>query len=126
MRIFMFFKMMIAALCVSLLAFALVPEVTPINAARMMALGTVMSIAIAAYYPDVRGIRAGDAVSLVNDANMPSLIGRPGTAAANGKRNERIKITLPDGNEALGVIESYVGLISPPKIRILYEEKLVE
>jgi hypothetical protein len=126
MRIFLFFKLIIAALCVSLLAFALVPEVGLMGALKTMALGTVLSIAVTAYYPEFRGIRAGDTVAVVNDSNIPSLIGRPGTAAANGKRNEQIKIVLPNGNEVLGVIESYTGLISPPKIRVLYEEKLVE
>jgi hypothetical protein len=126
MRLFMFFKLMIAALCVSLLAFALAPGVTVIEALKIMALGTVLSIGVTAYYPEFRGIKAGDTVSVVNSSGIPSLIGKPGTAAADGKRNERIKIALDNGNEVLGVIEDYVGLVSPPKVRVIYEEKLVE
>lgn len=126
MRMLLFFKLMVAALCASLLAFALAPGATVVDGLKIMALGTVLSIAITAYYPEFRGIKAGDAVAVVNHPGIPSLIGRPGTAAANGRRNERIKIVLGNGNEVLGVIESYTGLISPPRIRAIYEEKLVE
>jgi len=126
MRIAIFFKLMIASVCISLLAFALVPGVGIIEALKLLALSTVISIAITAFYPDIRGIKAGDTVSVVNDSNIPSIIGRMGIAAASGRKNGQIKITLSNGNEVIGVVESYVGLISPPKIRILYEEKLVE
>jgi hypothetical protein len=126
LRLFMFFRLMIAALCVSLLAFALAPGVTVIDALKILSLGTVASIGIAAYYPEFRGIKAGDSVSVVGSSGIPSLIGKPGTASADGRRNDRIKIALENGNEVLGVIEDYVGLVSPPKVRIIYEEKLVE
>jgi hypothetical protein len=126
MRIAMFFKLMIAALCVSLLSFALVPGMGPVEALKAMAFGTVLSIGITAFYPEFRGIRAGDTVSVVNDSNIPSIIGRLGVAAASARKNQQLKITLPNGNEVIGVVESYTGLISPPKIRIIYEEKLVE
>jgi hypothetical protein len=126
MRIAIFFKLMIASLCISLLAFALVPGVGIMEALKLLALCTVLSIAITAFYPDIRGIRAGDSVSVVNDSNIPSIIGRMGIAAASGRKNQQIKITLSNGNEVIGVVEGYIGLISPPKIRIIYEEKLVE
>ncbi len=126
MRIAVFFKLMMASLCLSLLSFALVPGVGPVEAAKAMALGTVVSIGVTAFYPEIRGIKAGDTVSVVNDSNIPSLIGRLGVAAASAKKNQQLKITLPNGNEVIGIVESYTGLISPPKIRIIYEEKLVE
>jgi hypothetical protein len=126
MRLALFFKLLILALCASLLAFALVPEATPMLALKIMALGTVLSIGITVLYPEFRGIRSGDRVSVVTDSGIPSLIGRAGTAAAGGKKNQQIKITLSNGAEVTGVIESYTGLISPPRIRIVYEERLVE
>jgi hypothetical protein len=92
----------------------------------MLAIGTVASVAIVAIYPELRGIKAGDTVSVVNDSRIPSLIGRMGHAVAAGKKNAQIKIMLQNGTEVMGVIESYTGLISPPKIRVLYEERLVE
>ena len=125
MRMMLFFKLMLLSLCVSLLSFALMPEATFIGTLKIMAVGTVLSIGITAFYPEVRGVRAGDKVSVVADVAIPGILGRLGRAAADGRKNEHIKITLQNGSEVLGVIESYPGLVSPAKIRILYEEKLV-
>ncbi len=126
MRIMMFFKLMVISLCASLLAFALLPDSSMIGTLKIMAVGTVLSIGVTAFYPEVRGIKAGDTVSVVADSGIPAIIGRLGTAAMSGKKNQRIKITLQNGNEAFGVIESYTGIISPPRIRLLYEERLVD
>ncbi len=126
MRLMMFFKLMIISLCASLLAFAFLPGSTLTGTLKIMAVGTVLSIGVTAFYPELRGIRAGDTVSVVADSGIPAIIGRLGTAGASGKKNQKIKITLQNGNEALGVIESYTGIISPPRIRLLYEERLVD
>lgn len=126
MRIMMFVKLMVASLCLSLLAFALLPDSSVVGTLKIMALGTVASIAVTAFYPEFRGIKAGDTVSVVTDSGIPAIIGRMGTASAPGKKNQRIKITLQNGTEVLGVIESYTGIISPPRIRLLYEERLVD
>lgn len=124
MRLMLFVKLMVISLCASLLSFAFL-SVAPLDALKVMAMGTVASIAITAFYPEVRGIRQGDTVSVVADSAIPSIIGRLGTAAAAGRKNDRIRITLQNGSEVLGVIEDYEGLISPPRIRILYEERPV-
>jgi hypothetical protein len=126
MRIAMFFKLMLVSVCASLLAFALVPGMDVVEALRMLALGTVLSIAATAVYPEVRGIREGDTVSVVSDSGIPSIIGRLGTAAADARKNDQLRIMLGNGSEVTGVVESYTGIISPPRIRIIYEEKLVE
>ncbi len=126
MRLMMFFKLMIISLCASLLAFAFLPEATLMGTLKIMAVGTVLSIGVTAFYPEFRGIKTGDTVSVVTDSGIPAIIGRLGTAAMSGKKNQKIKITLQNGNEAFGVIESYTGIISPPRIRLLYEERLVD
>ncbi|MEW6035647.1 MAG: hypothetical protein AB1529_03470 [Candidatus Micrarchaeota archaeon] len=126
MRLKMLFKLLVLSLCMSLLAFALLPDSTLTFALKMMALGTVLSIAITAFYPEIRGIKAGDTVSVVTDSAIPSIIGRLGTATASGRKNQQIKIALQNGTEVIGVVESYTGLISPPRIRIIYEERLVD
>jgi len=126
MRIMLFLKLMVFSLCISLLAFALMPGAGIVDGLRMMALGTVASIAITAFYPEVRGIKEGDTVSVVSDAGIPSIIGRLGTASADARRNQQLKIVLGHGSEVVGVVESYTGIISPPRLRIIYEEKLVE
>ncbi len=126
MRVMLFFKLMLLALCISLASFALLADATVMGTLKLMALGTVLSIAVTVLYPDLRGIRQGDTVSVVTDSAIPGIIGRLGTAEADGKKDEQIRITLNNGSEIKGVIESYCGLLSPPKIRIIYEEKLVE
>ncbi|VVC02792.1 Uncharacterised protein [Candidatus Bilamarchaeum dharawalense] len=117
---------MLVSLCTTLLVFALTPDATLLGALKMMAFGTVLSIAITAIYPEVRGVKAGDTVSVVTGGGLPSLLGRIGRASAAARKNEQIKIILDNGNEVVGVVESYTGLIGPAKIRLLYEEKLVE
>lgn len=122
----MFLKLVAASAFLALLAFALMPGATLMGGLKMMALGVALSMGITVLYPEIRGIKAGDAVSVVSDSGLPSIIGRMGTAAAHGRRNDQIKITLHNGSEVVGVIESYTGLVSPPRIRVVYEERLVE
>lgn len=124
MRIFIFGKMMLCIICLGLLYFGLFPGAGLIDSLKLVALGTVAAISVSAFYPDIRGIRNGDQVAVVNDAGTPSLIGRPGTAAADGRKNQKIKVVLDNGSEVLGRVESYIGIISPPRIRVIYEEKL--
>jgi hypothetical protein len=121
----LFLKLIVIAICIALLSFALLPEATLLGTLKILAGGMVASIAITAFYPEVRGVKQGDTVSVVKDSAIPSIIGRLGRAAAAGRKNDQIKIML-GRSEVVGVIESYSGLISHPKIRIIYEEKLVE
>ena len=125
MRITLFGKLMLLAICGPLLYFGLAPGVGMLETLRLIAVGTVASVGVAAFYPEIRGIRSGDAVSVVPDSGIPSLIGKMGTAAADGRKNQKIKVKLDNGSEVLGLIESYIGLISPPRIKLIYEEKLV-
>jgi len=126
MRLWMFFKLIIITICISLLAFAVLPEMGMMDTLKLFAFGTVVSIGITAFYPDIRGVKAGDHVSVVTGSAIPAIIGRIGTATTDGKKPEQIKIALQNGTEVVGVIESYTGLVSPAKIRIIYEEKLVD
>ncbi len=121
----LFLKLIVVAVCIALVSFALLPGASLIGTLKILAGGIVSAVAITAFYPEVRGVKQGDTVSVVRDSAIPSIIGRLGRAAAAGRKKDQIKIML-DGGEALGVIESYSGLISHPKIRIIYEEKLVE
>lgn len=116
---------MVVAFTISLLAFGLT-DMGITDALKILAVGTAGSIAVTAFYPEFRGVKQGDAVSVVADTAVPSIIGRIGRAADSGRKREQIKIVLPNGSEAIGIVENYGGLISHPKIRILYEEKLVE
>ena len=125
-RLMLFFKLMILALCTSLVSFALLQNSTILGALKILALGTVFSIVITVFYPEIRGVKAGDTVSVVSGSGLPALLGRIGRASAAARKNEQVKIILDNGNEVVGQVESYIGLIGPAKIRLLYEEKLVE
>jgi hypothetical protein len=126
LRLGLFFKLMIASLSVSLLSFALLPQMSLIMTLKALAFGTVLSIGVTVFYPEVRGIKEGDRVAVVTDSAIPGIIGRVGRAATDGRKREKIRILLSNGSEVQGIIEDYSGLITPAKIRILYEEKLVE
>jgi hypothetical protein len=125
MRLVMFGKLMLISICLPLLYFGLVSGVGVIECLKLMAIGIVASVGITVVYPEIRGIKNGDMVAVVSDALIPSIIGKPGTAAADGRKNQKIKVILDNGAEVLGLIEEYTGLISPPRIKLIYEEKLV-
>lgn len=125
MKAAIFFKIFVIAICVSLLYFAFSPEATLMMLLKMAAVGTVGAVAVSAFYPEVRGVKDGDSVSVVY-GNIPALMGKAGLAMEQGKKKEKIKVKLNNGNEVLGIIESYDGVLSPPRIRAVYEERLVE
>lgn len=98
-----------------------------LSLAKALAFAIGLSLVITLFYPHIRGIRKGDRISVINN-NVPFLfgLGRTGFALMDGSLNKEIRIKFDDGKEAIGIIESYEGIFSPPKIRLLYEEKIVE
>lgn len=126
MKLFLFFKLFVISLALSLALFALTPDVGFMFLAKAVALGTGLSISVALIYPEIRGVRQGDAVSVVLSNPVPFLIGKVGRALSNARKNSEVRIRFDNGDEAIGVVESYSGLVSPPKVRIIYEEKIVE
>lgn len=126
MRLSLFFKLFLISFAVSLAVFAFIPNSTLMFLAKSIALGTGISIVITLFYPDLRGVRTGDIVSVVLNSSVHSLIGRVGRATTNARRNSEIRVRFENGEEAVGVVESYSGILSPPKVRVIYEEKIVE
>ncbi len=86
-----------------------------------------VSIVFTIFYPHVRGVRRGDRVTVVG-SGLPLFLGlgRSGFALNDSVLHKELRVKLDDGKEAIGVVESYEGVLSPPKVRLLYEEKLVE
>ena len=118
-------KIFLATLLLALLQYGLTPA--GLGALfKNIALGLALSIGIAIIYPEARAIRRGDAVSAVTTSFVPSLIGRMGQALESARRGDKVRIKFDNGEEALGVVEAYAGWISPPRIRVLYQEKAVE
>ena len=125
MRAVIFGKLFIFFIVVSLLTFA-VTSTTLTELAKMFAFGTVISIVLTIVYPEFRGLKKGDKVSLVPSSSVPFFVGRMGVALSNAKKGKQLKVRFGNGSEATGVVESYEGVFSPPRIRLLYEERIIE
>ena len=80
------------------------------------------SILIAYFWPSLRGVKRGDYVSVVR-GNMPRIFGSVGTALTDAKLGKEIRVKLDSGKEIVGILESYSGILSKPKVRLLYEER---
>ena len=72
----------------------------------------------------MRGVKKGDMVTTVVSSSVPFFMGRTGVALSNAKKGKKLKVRFGNGSEAMGVVESYEGILSPPKIRLLYEERI--
>ncbi len=95
--------------------------------AKALAVAGGFSIAFTIVYPHLRGVKKGDRVTVLG-SGIPMILGlgRSGFALTDSGLHKEVRVKLDDGKEAIGIVESYGGVISPPKVRILYEEKLVE
>lgn len=125
MRLVLFAKTFILALVLALLYYALTP-IALSTLLKAIALGIAVSIVVAVFYPDLRGIKSGDKVSVVSRSALPFFMGKIGRAISEAKKNNELRVRFGNGEEAVAIVESYEGLFSPPKVRILYEEKLSE
>lgn len=126
MKLSLFFRLFVSTFALALLAFALNAHADLLFLLKAIALGTAVSIIVALIYPEMRGVRQGDTVSVVISNSIPSFIGRVGKALSNAKKNSELRVRFDNGEEAVGIVESYSGIISPPKVRIIYEEKIIE
>lgn len=120
----LFAKLFVVSIAMSLAWFALTPAVGLLSLAKAIALGTAVSIAIALFYPEIRGIKRGDSVSVVHNSALPALMGKAGHALSDARKNQELRIRFDNGNEAMGIVEGYEGILSLPKIKLVYEEKL--
>lgn len=127
MSLSMFVKVTALSIAAALVSFA-VYGTDLLFLAKALALAIGLSIAVTVFYPHLRGIRRGDRISVVGNGGIPLILGlgRTGFALSDGILHKEIRVKFDDGKEAIGIVESYEGMFSPPKVRLLYEEKLVE
>lgn len=123
MNIALFFKSLLLSAAIVLVSFALWGS-DLMFLAKGMALAIGASIVVAIAYPQLRGVRKGDRVSLVRQ-NMLTLpgFGKTGFALNHSSMHKEVRVKMDDGREAVGVVESYESLLSPPRVRIMYEEQ---
>lgn len=125
LKIMLFVKSFLVLLMISLVAFIFF-EIDALMLLKMAAGATVISVIFSIAYPEIRGVKGGDTVMIVTSDNPLTLVGRFGKAIDDGKKNATIKVRLKDGNEMVGIIEEYSGIITPPRVKPVYEERLVE
>jgi len=124
MRIGLFFKTLVLSVSAALIIYAL----TPYSLAfllKLLALALGISLLTPLAYPYARGVRNGDVVLLANyEASGFANLLQMNTAIAlsSGRIGGRIRVTLPNGDEAEGEIISYAGFITPARVRMVERE----
>ena len=119
----LFLQLLLVTIIFSLLSFALIDNAGFSFLVKNIAFGTGVSLLISFLYPYLRGVQKGDVVAISGD--LPFFGSRIGTAISGARKNAKLRVRFEDGQEAFAILESYAGVLSPPKVRILYEERLV-
>lgn len=125
MKIVLFAKVFFVLVLLSL-GFFIFTSTDLLGLAKMLAASALLSVLFTFGYSELRGVRHGDTVMIISSDSPYSILGRFGTALNNAKKNSEIKIRLADGSEISGIVESYEGILTPPRVRAIYEERLVE
>ena len=118
-------QLFLGLFAVSLIYFAITPGQGLLELVKFMALSLGISIVFLLIYPRLRQVRKGDQVAITGSMPVPfaSLLGFSAIALSDAAMGEEVKVRLGRGSEAVGMVESYEGLLSPPKIRLVYEVK---
>lgn len=99
------------------------------SAWQVLALAIGVSIIVSLCYPHVRGVQRGD--TLVGEVprarNMGSAMlafveSVPVIALESGRQGSKIRVRMPNGKSAEGIIISYAGTFSPAYIKITETE----
>ena len=119
-------QLFLGLFALSLIYFAITPGQGLLELLKFMALSLGLSIVFLFLYPRLRQVRKGDQVTITG-SSMPvpfaSLLGFTAIALSDAAMGGEVKVRLGRGSEAVGMVESYEGLLSPPKIRLVYEVK---
>jgi|FaiFalDrversion3_1042247.scaffolds.fasta_scaffold01359_5 membrane protein implicated in regulation of membrane protease activity len=119
-----FFALFLFLVAISLLAYGIF-SLSFDNLLRMLAVSLGISLLFLIFYPRLRGVRKGDEVVVVTHSYVPSFLGRKGKIVKIAKNYVIVELE-ESGKEVTGVIESYEGLLSPPRVRIIYEEQIIK
>lgn len=115
-------QLFLGLLAVSLIYFAVTPGQTLFDLFKYAALSAGLSLLFLLLYPRVRQVRKGDQVTIIGVGPFASLLGFTATAISDAAIGEEVRVSLGKGREAVGTVESYEGLFSPPRIKLIYEE----
>lgn len=115
-------QLFLGLVAVSLIYFALTPGQTLFDLFKYSALSAGVSLLFLLLYPQIRQVRKGDQVTIIGVGPFASLLGFTATALSDAARGEELRVSLGKGREAVGTVESYEGVFSAPKIKLIYEE----
>jgi small nuclear ribonucleoprotein (snRNP)-like protein len=115
-------KLMVALFAVSLIAFAVDPGMGGLMLAKLLAASFGVSLLFVIGYPHLRGVKKGDRVQVMRGA-LSQFLGFTGVVLEDCRVSEEVKVRLSRGREAIGVLESYEGLFSLPRVKLMYEER---
>ena len=122
MRLWLFLKVFAICTAAALIyAAAFAGDITLGLLVRLAAADLGVSLLVAMVYPQVRGVKAGDMMLLISDEGIFSI--RTAVALEGKRLNETIRLSLPDGREAIGMVESYAGIITPARARLMVESQ---
>jgi hypothetical protein len=108
---------------VSLILFGLM-ELSVMDLIRLVGVSLGLTILYVLIYPYLRGVRKGDTVVVVANSLVPSVLGRMGKIISPVKGlHKKVIVKLDDGSEIVGILETYEELLSPPRVRLIYEER---
>jgi len=114
-------KLIVALFAVSLLAFAVVPGFGDLlTLLKLLAASFGVSLLFVLFYPRVRGVKKGDRVQVMKGA-ISHLLGLSGTVQGDCRVGEEVKVKIGKQREAIGILESYEGLFTPARVKLMYE-----
>ena len=112
-------------LAVSLIAYGLF-QLSFDELLRALAVSLALTILYVVFFPKLRGVRRGDAVLVVGNTPLYHFLGKRGVALESARINDQLRVMLAGGSEVIGVLEAYEELLSPPRVRVIYEERIVK
>lgn len=99
-----------------------------LDLAKSLAVAIGSGIIVPVVWLYVRGIRTGDQMLAYQKRNVDYPLPMSFTEAVlvkaleNGKVGKKVRISFEDGRMGEAVIETYAGLITPPRVRVIESE----
>lgn len=126
MKLITFFKFFLLAVVLSLAWFGLTPNTGLMDLLKLLAVGIALAIVMAFFWPSIRGVKKGDRLLIVSGNILPIFGASSGISLSDAKENAEIHFKLDNGMEGVGTLQDYGGLLSYPKVKMIYEEHLAE
>lgn len=126
MKLITFFKFFLLAAVISLAWFGLTPDTGLMDLLKLLAVGTALAIVVAFFWPSIRGVKKGDRLLIVSGNIIPIFGASSGISLSDAKESMEVHFKLDNGMEGVGTLQDYGGLLSYPKVKMIYEEHLAE